>query len=190
VAREFFAVICTQLFNPDCGLFLYSAVNQMCMQINPNSGIANDYHLRYFHMAGRILGKALLDGQITPVHLIQPMYKHIMGWPVTFKDLEHIDDQVYRNLSDLVTLEDVGDLCLDFNVTEDKLGVTENVDLIPGGSDISVTNENLPDYLDAQLKYRTMTRIQDQLAELLKGFYDVVPEPLLSVFDFQVRYVC
>jgi hypothetical protein len=52
VAREFFAVICTQLFNPDCGLFLYSAVNQMCMQINPNSGIANEYHLRYFHMAG------------------------------------------------------------------------------------------------------------------------------------------
>jgi E3 ubiquitin-protein ligase NEDD4 len=44
--------------------------------------------------AGRILGKALMDGQITPVHLIQPLYKHLMGWPVTFKDLEHIDDQV------------------------------------------------------------------------------------------------
>ena len=40
---------------------------------------------RYFHMAGRILGKALMDGQITPVHLIQPLYKHLMGWPVTFK---------------------------------------------------------------------------------------------------------
>lgn len=52
MAREFFTVVCTQLFNPDCGLFLYSAVNQMCMQINPNSGIANEYHLRYFHMAG------------------------------------------------------------------------------------------------------------------------------------------
>ena len=47
VAREFFSVICNQIFNPDCGLFLYSAVNQMCMQINPNSGIANEHHLRY-----------------------------------------------------------------------------------------------------------------------------------------------
>jgi len=46
VAREFFSVICNQIFNPDCGLFLYSAVNQMCMQINPNSGIANEHHLR------------------------------------------------------------------------------------------------------------------------------------------------
>ena len=47
----------------------------MCMQVNPNSGIANDFHLRYFHMCGRVLGKALMDGQITPVHLVQPMYK-------------------------------------------------------------------------------------------------------------------
>ncbi len=50
VAREFFSVICNQIFNPDCGLFLYSAVNQMCMQINPNSGIANEHHLRYLFL--------------------------------------------------------------------------------------------------------------------------------------------
>ena len=172
-----------------------------------------------------------MDNQITPVHLIQPLYKHLMGWPVTFKDLEHIDDQVYRNLSELVNLDDVGCLYLEFVVTEDKLGelcayililqrihyyysyyyyyyyyniyyhtntttttilpllllgVTETVDLIPGGGDVTVDSTNLADYLDAQMKYRTLHRIETQLAEMLKGFYDVVPEPLLSVFDFQV----
>lgn len=130
-----------------------------------------------------------MDGQITPVHLIQPLYKHLMGWPVTFKDLEHVDDQIYRNLSELVNLDDVGMLYLEFVVTEDKLGVTETVDLIPGGGEITVDNNNLPEYLDEQLKYRTMGRIQPQLAEFLKGFYDIVPEPLLSVFDFQVPTV-
>ena len=31
-----------------------------------------------------------------------------------------------------------------------------------------------------------MKRVQNQLLEFLKGFYDAVPEPLLSVvFDFQ-----
>jgi len=185
VAREFFAVVSQQLFNPDCGLFLYSAVNQMCMQINPNSGITNEFHLRYFHMAGRILGKALMDGQITPVHLVQPLYKHLMGWPVTFRDLEQVDDEIYRNLSELKNIEDVGMLCLDFVVTEDHFGVTETVELVPGGGDKSVENDNLPEYLDEQLKYRTMYRIKEQLAEFLKGFYDIVPEPLLSVFDFQ-----
>jgi hypothetical protein len=30
-----------------------------------------------------------------------------------------------------------------------------------------------------------MYRIQEQLTEFLRGFYDIVPEPLLAVFDFQ-----
>ena len=77
VAREFYTLLCQSIFNPNCGLFLYSSVNQMCVQINPNSGIllgiyistlliALGYdlsfnlgeanHLRYFRTAGRILG--------------------------------------------------------------------------------------------------------------------------------------
>ena len=44
-------------------------------------------HLRYFRTAGRILGKAVMDNQITPVHLVQPLYKHIMGWPMSLRDL-------------------------------------------------------------------------------------------------------
>ena len=33
VAREWYSLISEYLFNPDCGLFLYSSVNQMCMQV-------------------------------------------------------------------------------------------------------------------------------------------------------------
>jgi hypothetical protein len=50
---------------------------------------------------------------------------------------------------------------------------------------VGVENSNLPEYLEAQCKYRTLTRVQDQLLEFVKGFYDVIPEPFLSVFDFQ-----
>ena len=42
------------------------------------------------------------------MHLVQPMYKHLMGWPVTLRDLEHIDDQVYRNLLELLDFDDIG----------------------------------------------------------------------------------
>lgn len=185
VAREFFDALCVQLFNPDCGLFSYSSVNQMCMQINPNSGIANENHLRYFHCCGRLLGKALMDGQITPVHLIQPLYKHLMGWPITLRDLEQIDAEIYKNFYELLDFDDVGMLCLDFTVTEDQLGIQKVIELVPGGEDKNVENDNLAEYLDCQVKYRTMERTAMQLQELLRGFYDVVPEALLSVFDFQ-----
>lgn len=56
------------------------------------------------------------------------------------------------------------------------VAVTETVDLIPDGSEITVDNKNLPEYLDAQLKYRTMYRIANQLSEFLRGFYEVLKE--------------
>jgi len=185
VAREWFNSVSERLFNPDCGLFQYSSVNQMCMQINPNSGIANDLHLRFFHMTGRLLGKALMDGQIVPVHLVRPLYKHLMGWPISLRDLEYLDDQVYRNLLELLDFDDVQTLDLEFVVTEDHLGSAETVEIVEGGANKAVTNSNLNEYLEAQLRYRLMSKTKAQLLELLRGFYDVVPEPLLSVFDFQ-----
>lgn len=185
VAREWYALVSEQLFNPDCGLFTYSAVNQMCMQINPNSDIANEYHLRYFHFAGRVLGKALMDAHICPVHLVQPIYKHLMGWPVTLRDLEHIDEEVYRHLIDLLDMDDISILYLDFSVTEDRLGLTSTVNLVDGGDELIVDNDNISQYLEEQLKYRLLKRVKLQTKEFLRGFYDVVPEPLLAVFNFQ-----
>merc|ERR1712226_546309 len=58
-------------------------------------------------------------------------------------------------------------------------------ELVPGGSDKEVTNDNYPEYLEALLKYRMLDRVKPQLNELLLGFFDVIPEPLLTVFDFQ-----
>lgn len=185
VSREWYQLLVEEIFNPDHGLFLYSAINQTCMQINPNSNIANENDKRFYYLLGRILGKSLMDGQITPVHLVQPIYKHLMGWPVTLRDLECLDDQVYRNLEGLQDIEDVSMLYLDFTVNEDQLGSTTEVNLIPNGAEINVDKKNLNMYLDSQLKYRLMTRIKGQLEEILRGFYEVVPEPFLSVFNFQ-----
>ncbi|CAN0555697.1 unnamed protein product, partial [Ectocarpus sp. 12 AP-2014] len=42
-----------RVFNPDFALFQYSSINQMCMQISANSGVANEQHLQHFHFVGR-----------------------------------------------------------------------------------------------------------------------------------------
>ena len=70
--------------------------------------------------------------------------------------------------------------CLDFTATEETLGIRKEVELIPGGSMKEVTNENMYNYLEANLKYRMLDRVR-----LLLGFFDVIPEPALSVFDHQ-----
>lgn len=185
VAREWFQLVSDTLFNPDFALWSYSSINQMCMQINPSSGIANDEHLRYFHFTGRLLGKALFDRQIVAAHLVRPLYKHILGWPLMIEDLEQLDNDTYSNLCKLKDLDDVEVCCLDFTVTEDHWGTAQTIELKPNGVNIPVTNDNVDEYIQLQMRYRLLDRVKEQVKALLIGFYDVVPEALLSVFDFQ-----
>ena len=131
VAREWFQLVSEQLFNPDVALFSYSAINQMCMQINPMSGLCNDEHLRYFHFCGRLLGKALFDRQIVNAHLVQNLYKQILAWPLTMQDLEALDADVYQNFMKLLDLEDVEVVDLDFTASVNAMGEHQEIELSP-----------------------------------------------------------
>jgi len=187
LAREWFHLITSQLMDADNGLFISSSHNQMCMTINPTSNISHsEDHLYYYRFMGRVMGKALFDRQLVSGHLVKYLYKHVLGWPVTFHDLEEVDQDLYKNLKELTQMdkEQVEYTCLDFTVTEEILGEKRVVELVEGGKDMEVNGDNLPEYLEANLKYRLMDRIKPQLSELLLGFYDVIPETLLTVLDF------
>ena len=49
-------------------------------------------------------------------------------------------------------MDDVDDLCADFTFTENALGENRVVELMEGGEDVPVTNDNLPEFLEANLK--------------------------------------
>jgi hypothetical protein len=135
------------------------------------------------------MGKALLNRQLINGRLAKHIYKHLLQWPLQFKDLKSIDEGYYTNLKQLQQLadgeEDISMLCLNFTVTEDCGSVRREVRLVEGGADIEVTNENLPEYIEACFKHKLMGAIQPQLTELLLGFTDVIPDPLLTAFDIQ-----
>ncbi|KAL3822837.1 hypothetical protein ACHAXA_011474 [Cyclostephanos tholiformis] len=186
VAREWFQLVTEEVFNPDMGLWLPSASNQMAMRINPASEIScPEDHLIHFRFLGRVMGKALFDGQLVAGHMVRHMYKHILGWPVMFEDLKLPDENYYNSLKDMLEMNNVEDLSVDFTFLENDIGEKRPVDLIEGGGDVTVTNDNLPEFLEANLKYHLMDRVKPQLTELLLGFYDVIPESLLTIFDFQ-----
>ena len=48
------------------------------------------------------------------------------------------------------------------------------MELVQGGADIDVTDENKFDFVTARFKYTMMERISMPLAALLRGFYEVV----------------
>ncbi len=118
--------------------------------------------------------------------LALPLIKHMLGVPISFSDLEFLDEDLYRNCRWLKKNDQADMLALDFTVqVVTSEGRSENVELKPGGSMIAVTDENKAEYLDLLLKHYMFESISSQLSAFLKGFYDIVPTFLISVFDYQ-----
>lgn len=142
-----------------------------------------------YRFAGQVLGKAIFDGQLVVGHFVQYIYKHMLGWPVTFKDLKGIDSEYHLHLERLLEMaeagEDLSALCITFCVTNDLDGSMREVELIEGGANVLVSSDNIPEYLELCLRYRTLESTRQQLAQLVHGFCEVIPEPLLTIFDFQ-----
>jgi hypothetical protein len=188
LTREWFQLVTEQLFDPDIGLFVQSADNQMLLDINPASKwCCPEDHLKMFRFLGRVMGKAMFDGQLVVGHMIPTLYKVFLMFPLLFPDLKDADEALFNNLGKLEDMpeDQIEYLCLDFTVVEEAMGATETVDLIPNGADTDVEADNLPEYLEANFKYRMLDRVKSQITELLLGFLDVIPECLLVPFDYQ-----
>jgi len=184
VSREWFQLVTEQMFDPDFGLFVSSANNQMAMNINASSGIScPEDHLLYFRFLGRVIGRALFDRQLIKGHFVRSLYKHLLGWPITFDDIKSQDEEYYQSLKKLTKMEDISVMCLDFTATEESMGARTEVELVKDGAMKEVTRENLTEYLEANLQYRMMDRTRPQLTQLLLGFFDIIPEPALTVLD-------
>jgi HECT-domain (ubiquitin-transferase) len=184
LTREWFDLVTEQVLSPNCGLFVVSVHNQAAVDINPSvAQLCPDDYLQSYRFVGRVLGRGLFTGHLIRGHLVRLLYKHLLGWPTTHEDVQDLDADWHAGLVKLTHLSDVSCASLDFTVTEDCLGVKMERELIAQGASLTVDNTNVHEYLEQCIRYRTFTRILPQLTELLLGFYDVVPEPALSVFD-------
>jgi HECT-domain (ubiquitin-transferase) len=74
---------------------------------------------------------------------VRPLYKHILGWPIAFSDLEHTDHYMHDSLLKMTKMDDVSVCGIDFTVTEEMLGDNLTVELKPGGEQVTVSNDNL-----------------------------------------------
>ncbi len=59
------------------------------------------------------------------------------------------------------------------------------VDLIKDGRTIFVTKDNIDEYIRCIVRYRLFGGIHKQIEAMLQGFLRVLPQEILSVFDFR-----
>ncbi|CAN6217066.1 unnamed protein product [Urochloa humidicola] len=188
LTREWYQLLSRVIF--DKGALLFTTVgNNATFQPNPNS-VYQTEHLSYFKFVGRVVAKALFDGQLLDVHFTRSFYKHILGAKVTYHDIEAIDPDYYKNLKWMLEndVSDLPDLTFSMDPDEEKHILYEKTEvtdyeLKPGGRNIRVTEETKQEYVDLVAEHILTTAIRPQINAFLEGFTELVPRDLISLFN-------
>lgn len=92
-------VMAREIFNPNLALFVSVPEGGTTFQPNPNSVVQSDTgvsHLEYFKFVGRLVGKALYDGQLMDAYFTRSFYKHMLGQPLTYEVCWGVGDSISR----------------------------------------------------------------------------------------------
>ena len=137
LTKEWYSILLRELCSPNCALFVRTNDN-VTLQPSASSSV-NPRHLDYFKFTGRIIAKAICDGQLIDPHFTRSFYKHILGLSVTYHDLEAFDLEYYKSLKMILehSLEDLG-LELFFSAETRIFDEMHTTDLIERGREIQV----------------------------------------------------
>ncbi|XP_075495888.1 E3 ubiquitin-protein ligase UPL1-like [Primulina tabacum] len=188
LTREWYQLLSRVLF--DKGALLFTTVgNNATFQPNPNS-VYQTEHLSYFRFVGRVVAKALFDGQLLDVYFTRSFYKHILGVKVTYHDIEAVDPDYYKNLKWMLEndVSDIPDLTFSIDADEEKQILYEKTEvtdyeLKPGGRNIRLTEETKHEYVDLVADHILTNAIRPQITSFLGGFNELVPRELISIFN-------
>ncbi|EGR27696.1 hypothetical protein IMG5_190520 [Ichthyophthirius multifiliis] len=218
--REWFLQLSKAMLNPDYLLFKPSNTGNT-YQPNQNSYF-NENHLDYFKFIGRIVGKviiiqkknqynqykflfflkkALFEGQMLEAYFTRSFYKHILGQPLTYHDIQDQDYDFYKSLKWLIETDitNFTDLAFRFffffffkkyiyifnSFEENQFGKYEQIELIPNGKNITVTEENKYQYVKLICYAKMAKNIKVQIEKFLEGFHELIPHDLIEIFNSQ-----
>lgn len=183
VKREWFTLLSKEMFNPHFMLFKLTS-NANTYLPNNNSGMFESDHLEIFKFIGRVIAKAIFDGFMLDCYFTRGFYKLICNIPLTYHDLADYDPEYYKSIKWFMEndISDMGDMWT-FSYEEDNFGQLEVIDLIPNGRNISVTQENKFDYVQKLCFAKLFGNIKPQVEAFQKGFYELIPLKLISIFD-------
>ncbi len=113
--REWYLIIAREMFNPNYALFQLTSGDRVTYIPNALSYV-NPNHLNYFKFIGRVIAKAIYDNKLLDCYFTRSFYKHILGKPVHFSDIEAEDYAFYQGMVYLLE-HNYGDLGIDLNFT-------------------------------------------------------------------------
>ncbi|GIL56261.1 hypothetical protein Vafri_11597 [Volvox africanus] len=204
--KDFMEELMRAGLSAEYGMFASNSAHQMYP--NPAAMRVVDDAPRLMAFLGRMLGKAMYENILLELPLAGFFLKKFRGTRCDLNDLPTLDPELYRSLLRLrehfsgasagpatpegsqhggVAAADAMDLGLTFMVADDAAAALGDphaeVELKPGGRCISVTAENVNEYIHRVAHYKLNISPQPAVSAFLSGFYEMIPRSWVSMFS-------
>ncbi|VVB07753.1 unnamed protein product [Arabis nemorensis] len=189
VLREWFYLVCREIFNPQNALFLRSPDDFRRFSPNPASKV-DPLHPGFFEFTGRVIALALMHKVQVGVLFDRPFFLQLAGLQISLEDIKETDRIMYNSCKEILEMDPVsfdssGGLGLTFVMETEELGKRDTIELTDKGNDIAVNSENRKEYVDLLIKQRFARSISKQVSQFSRGFTDMLSAgvPLKSFFN-------
>ncbi|XP_054929802.1 E3 ubiquitin-protein ligase HERC2 isoform X6 [Dermacentor andersoni] len=183
---ESIAEMCDELQNGSLPLLILTpngrdeaGTNRDCFLLNPAATLP--IHLSMFRFLGILMGIAIRTGSPLSLNLAEPVWKQLVGLPLTPADLNEVDRDYVPGLMCIRDMEPEAFQKLDMPfATHSATG--QEVRL--SAKYQRATVENRAEYVRLALNYR-LHEFDEQVAAVREGMSKVIPVPMLSLFTGQ-----
>lgn len=185
VLREWFFLICREIFNPQNALFKSCLSDGRRVFPNPASSV-NPGHLMYFRFCGRVIALALMHRVQVNVAFSTAFFKQLAGRRISWQDTKDADPIFYESCLKVLDMDaeevDADALGLTFVCEEMQLGAMKTVELCSGGKDLAVNSKNRVLYLKYLVQQRFVNSVAEQVKFFSQGFSELLSTGNLEQF--------
>ncbi|CAM0957626.1 unnamed protein product [Alopecurus aequalis] len=182
IFKDFMENITRAAFDVQYGLF--KETMDHLLYPNPGSGLVHEQHLQYFHFLGSLLGKAMYEGILVDLPFATFFLSKLKQKSNFVNDLPSLDPELYRHLLFLKHYQgDVSDLELYFVIVNNEYGEQSEEELLPGGREMRVTNQNIIMFIHLVANHRLNSQIRGQSRHFLRGFQQLIPKEWIDMFN-------
>ncbi|XP_040990913.1 E3 ubiquitin-protein ligase UPL6 isoform X2 [Juglans microcarpa x Juglans regia] len=210
IFKDFMENITRAAFDVQYGLFKETADH--LLYPNPGSGMIHEQHLQFFHFLGSLLAKAMFEGILVDIPFATFFLSKLKQKYNYLNDLPSLDPELYRHLiflkwvpgdgeptplsrmlpdeftmSDWVFRKhyegDISDLELYFVIVNNEYGEQTEEELLPGGKNLRVSNENVITFIHLVANHRLNFQIRQQSSHFLRGFQQLIQKDWIDMFN-------
>ncbi|CAH8297029.1 unnamed protein product [Eruca vesicaria subsp. sativa] len=186
VLREWFYLVCQELFSPKGSLFLRSADD--CRRFSPNPASKVDpLHLDYFKFTGRVIALALMHNVQVGALFDRVFYLQLAEQTISLEDIKDTDRIMYNSCKQILEMDPVffdsnAGLGLTFVLETEELGKRDTIELKKDGKSTAVSSENREEYVKLLISKRFTTSVSELVKKFSEGFFDILSVPVQSFF--------